>query len=772
MRAPWLHRVAVAVTIAAAAVAVVYAAEPPEAAPPAMPPLTPPQLVNPGLVQQQLYLHSETNDRIPARMTGTEMAWQKLVGPQPKGQPPRYLRLWVRPDATGGIQILGRRSIDFQDLGLELHWPTITYAPTQYNGRAIQAPKRAEGKRESWDIVAQPSRADTYSIGCDLGQQGKFLKRHVTWTADFREWRFDPATNLGVFTKPADHRYVVLWAVVDVTTDSTVNSAGEPVEFTPTFKLGPETQPDTFSLYRVDAFWQQPFQQFSHVPAYAGTSYWGPAAADERQPHLFAWLFPNVRYQIILTYILGAEDGVHPMMTSDLLKTQLIDYQSSVNAISYLEPGGFGHSQPPMEGAGPVWQCGLNPNLARIDPDGKMAPLDAFVPSMKLWVDTVEQPEDRTPPQTLDEAVSWDEEMMWSGGARTAYVGIITGEIPPDQVLWYQRWVQRVHELGYKAAVGWNCAEVFPTDYTYLHRPALVAKTADGNDVPSPGLGYKGVMLDWLSTDWQDFAHQTAKQLLDKVGFDYIYLDWAPMDEVHYHYLLTPVDGTMADCRRKVSLSTGVPGQFSWFGREYPRRFFIFGDTEAKSFATYTGAPVGHGYFSWNRPMTEAAGWMGDPATKAAAFERWCQMAAMRMAYVGVPSLWQDPGVTGASCYLGPTGMKILDKYSQIVGRVAKESWGVCTDLPVTTDNDVKAFARLFLPSAWSRGRFYLFVGADEDTVATVELPLLTGRYMVCDTASSEIWSGVGPITVPVDHTRNILYPAGGLRTLLIQQLR
>jgi hypothetical protein len=96
----------------------------------------------------------------------------------------------------------------------------------------------------------------------------------------------------------------------------------------------------------------------------------------------------------------------------------------------------------------------------------------------------------------------------------------------------------------------------------------------------------------------------------------------------------------------------------------------------------------------------------------------------------------------------------------------------VCSDLPAQTDNGVTACARLFLPSAWTRGRFYLFVGADEDTVATVDVPWLTSRYMVCDTATSEMWSGDGPIKVAVDHKRNVLYPSGGLRALLIQQLR
>jgi hypothetical protein len=739
-----------------------------------MPSLTLPQLVTPVLLQQQLYLRPVINDRLPARMTGTEMVWQKLVGPQPKDQPPRYVRLWIRPDATGGIQILGRRSIDFRGLGLELHWPQITYSSTDYNGRSLLAPQRAEGAREKWDIVPKPSRADDYAIGCELGKQGKFAKGRVTWTADLHEWRYDPSSGLGGFSKPADHRYVVLWAVVDVTTDATVSPKGEPVEITPTLRLGPQVQPDSFALYRVAAFWQGTFQQYNHVPAYAGTAYFGPpASSEQRQPHLFAWLFPGIRYQFVVAYVLGLEDSVHPITTSDLLRMRLIDYWSTQNIIAGLETAGLGHAQPSSEATGPVWHCGLSPNLARIDPDGKIASLDTLGAAMKLWVEGIALPSGRQPPQTLDEAASWDEEMMWSGGARTAYVGIITGEIPPDQVVWYQRWVQRVHELGYKAAVGWNLAEVFPSDYTYQHRPTLVAKGPDGQDILSPGLGFRGVMLDWLSPDWSDFAGATAKQLLKTVGFDFVYLDWSPMDEVHYHYLLTPVDGTMADVRRKVSLSTGAPATFSFFAREYPRRFFIFGDTEAKSFGAYTAPPVGHGFFSWNRAMTESAGWMGQPVpTKAAAFERWCQMAAMRMAFVGVPSFWNDPGVTGVSCYLGPTGMKVLDTYSGIVARVAKESWGICADLPVKTDNGVKASARLFLPNAWSRGRFYLFVAADQDTIATVTVSLLTGRYMVCDTSGPEIWSGEGPITVEVNHSHNLLYPSGGLRPLLVQQLR
>jgi hypothetical protein len=376
-------------------------------------------------------------------------------------------------------------------------------------------------------------------------------------------------------------------------------------------------------------------------------------------------------------------------------------------------------------------------------------------------------------PKTLDEAVSWDEELMWSGGARTAYLGIITGEIAPDQLPFYQRWVQRVHDLGYKAGVGWNCAEVFTSDYTYTHRPQLVAKGLDGKDVSSPGLGFRGVMLDWLSTDWQKWASETAGQLLHAAGFDCIYLDWTPADEVHYHYLLAPVDGTLCDPRRKASLSTGNPWYFSWLAKEAPGRIFRFGDTEARDFGAYTGAPVGHGFFSWNRVMTESAGWAGsDSASKAMSFERWCQMAAMRMAYVGAPSLWADPGVTGVSCYLGQQGMKVLRTYSDIVARLDKECTGLSMDLPATATNGASPHVRMLLPKGWARGRAYVLIASDTDTDVTVDLPLISGRYMVCDIASGSIFSTQGPLKVSVNHKDNVLYPAGGLRPLLVQQLR
>ncbi|MBC7289086.1 MAG: hypothetical protein H5T86_13815, partial [Armatimonadetes bacterium] len=419
---------------------------------------------------------------------------------------------------------------------------------------------------------------------------------------------------------------------------------------------------------------------------------------------------------------------------------------------------------------GPIWHCGLDPNIARIDPDGHISPTDAFAPALRLWAG--EPFAGQVVPQTLDEAVSWDEELMWSGGAQIALVGIVTGEIDPEQVEWFRRWVQRVHELGYKAAVAWNCIEVFPTDYAYKKRHDLVCQTADGKDVPSPGLAYRGVALDWLSREWEIWAGETAKQLAD-IGFDYIFLDWSPIDNVHYHHLLAPVDYTLVDWRRKASLCTGNPDFFSYLARKYPGRIFTFGDSGAKGFGDYLFAPVGHGYFAWNRAMTESAGWISRPRpTKAAAFERWCQMLAMRMAYPGVPSVWRDPGVTGVYCYLAEPGMQVLRAYSDLVRRLEKECWGLCMDLPCTTSNNVEAHARLFFPAGWARGRFYLLVAADRDTTATVSVPMLEGRYMVCDLTNMRTWSTEGPLTIPVGRDANMFYPTGGLRALVLQKLR
>jgi hypothetical protein len=527
-----------------------------------------------------------------------------------------------------------------------------------------------------------------------------------------------------------------------------------------------------FNLYRVAALWQEYKKAYIHVPAYPGTSYFGPVEDSSlRPPHLFLWLFPATRYQLVVVYVFGLEDGYGPLKTSSLLRARVIDFQAKDNIIEYLNPAPFAHSVRHAESSGPVWHCGIAPQFTRIEPDGKITPLDEFAASLALWAEGAAT--DRPAPTTLDEAVSWDEELMWSGGARIAYMGIITGEIPPDQVSWYQRWVQRVHELGYKAAVGWNCVEVFPHDYTYRTRPKLVMKTADGNDVRSPGLGFRGVMLNWLSDDWQKWAGETAKQLLVTIGFDYLCLDWTPIDNVHSHYLLAPVDGTMVDYATKASLSTGNPAELTHIANAFRGRILRFGDTNAKRFEEYVEPPVGHGFFSWNRAMTEGAGWTNHPyPTKAAAFERWCQMAAMRMAYVGVPSLWADPKVSGVCCYLGEPGMRVLRTYSDIVSRIEKESWGICMDLPATTSNGVPARARIFFPNGWARGRFYLLVGADRDTTVTVSVPLLEGRYMVADALTTRIWSTEGDLQVDINHADNLLYPDGGMRPLVLQRLR
>jgi len=737
-----------------------------------VPDLLLPTLVSRQALRNQLYLQLEDKLRLPCRLSGEDMVWQKLVGKQSKDQPPRYVRVWARPEADGGAQILGHRSIEFQDLGVELHWPKITQREASYAGTKVQVPQRSEGNRERWGLVAKVRRAGKYTVGCDLGPSAKFTQRRVAWTAELHQWRYEPLQGFGDFSRPASHRFVVLYAVVDVRTSKDLNPAGEPVEITPTCSLRPRQSSKAFCLYRVAAFWQDSKQAYIHVPAYQGTAYFGPPSRPTlRQPHLFAWLFPDKRYQFLLVYILGFEDGYGPLRTSALLRAGLLDYRSEDNVVEFLDRSPLGHSIKHLDTSGPVWHCGLSPSLTSIEPDGKITPLDSFAAKMSLWSGAA--PTERPVPSTLDEAVSWDEELMWSGGARVAYLGIVTGEIPPDQIAWYQRWVQRVHDLGYKAAVGWNCTEIFPQDYTYKKRPNLVMKTADGKDVLSPRLGFRGVMLDWLSGDWQKWAGETAKQLLSTIGFDYIYLDWTPLDNVYTHYLLAPVDGTMVDWRTKTSLSTGNPGEMSHIANAFRGRIFRFGDTEARRFADYTDAPMGHGFFSWNRAMTESAGWMNQPyPTKAAAFERWCQMAALRMAYPGVPSLWSEAGVTGVYCYLGQPGMRVMRTYSDIVERIEKESWGLCMDLPTEAAGGVRAQARLFFPTGWSRGRFYLLIGADRDTTVKVHVPMIEGRYMVVDLLSMNIWSTEGDLQVDINHKDNLFYPAGGLRPLVLQRLR
>ncbi|MGD9519163.1 MAG: hypothetical protein AB7W28_06575 [Armatimonadota bacterium] len=762
------HSIAVAVLLIPLLAGTALAAETETA----LPDLIVPQMVGKQYVQSQLHLKLEEKVQLPCRVTGSDMVWQKLVGKQEQDQPPRYVRLWARPEADGGVQILGHRTIEFRDLGLELHWPQITQRQVQYAGTTVEVPQRAEGDREKWPLVAQVRRSSDYAIGCDLGSTGKFDKRRATWTAELHQWAYEPLAGLGDYSRPASHRFVAVYCVLDLMTTKGISPQGEPVELTPTCTLKEDTRQGIFNLYRVAALWQSRKRSYVHVPAYPGTAYFGPVIdKSQRSPHLFLWLFPETQYQVVIVYLFGLEDGFGPLKTSSLLRSQVIDYTSKQNIIEYLDASPFAHSVRHSESSGPVWHCGLVPNLTRIEPDGKITPLDQFASSLSLWVDG--SPTDQLAPGTLDEAVSWDEELLWSGGARIAYLGIVTGEIAPDQIEWYQRWVQRVHELGYKAAVGWNCTEVFPNDFTYQKRPLLLMKTADGKDVPSPHLGFRGVMLNWLSDDWQKWAGETAKQLLTTIGFDYICLDWTPIDNVQDHYLLAPVDGTMADQKTRTSLSTGNPGEFSHIAAAFRGRILCFGDTEAQQFSNYTSAPMGHGFFSWNRAMTEGAGWTDQPyPTKAAAFERWCQMAALRMAYPGVPSLWADRGVTGAYCYLGQPGMRVLRTYADIVSRLEKESWGVCMDLPVMTTGGLGARARLFFTNGWGRGRFYLLVGADRDTTVTVPVPMLEGRYMVTDVLTMRIWSTEGPLQVEIDHKDNLFYPDGGLRPLVLQRLR
>lgn len=731
-----------------------------------------PEFVGQQHIQRLLYLQPQEKLQLPCRLTGKDMVWQKLVGKQVEGRPLRYVRVWVKPEATGGAQILGRRTIEFRDMGVELHWPRITQRSVEYHGRTIQVPQRAEGPREKWGLVAKVRKAGTYAVGCDLGPAAKFSRRRVTWTAELHRWAYEPLAGLGDLSRPASHRFVVLYAVLDLQTTDAVAKEGEVVELTPTCQLREDTGPGAFMLYRVAALWQETKKSFVHAPAYPGTSYWAPTTNKSlRNPHLTLWLFPRKRYQVILVWIFGLEDGYGPLSTSALLRSRVLDYRSRENVIDFLAASSFGHSATRPEASGPVWQCAISPALTSIEPDGKISPVDKFAAELALWAG--ERPSDRAVPNSLDEAVSWDEELMWSGGARVALVGIVTGEIPPEQMTWYQRWVQRVHELGYKAAVAWNCVEVFPTDYTYKTRPYLLAKTADGKDIPAPSLGFHGAVLNWLCEDWQKWAGETAKQFLSKIGFDYIYLDWTPIDNVSYHYLLAPVSGTMVDYSRRTSLSTGNPGEFTHIAAAFRGRIFRFGNTEVRRFADYTAPPLGHGFFSWNRAMTESAGWVNAPyPTKAAAFERWCQMATMRMAYPGLASIWSDRTVSGVYCYLGEPGMRVMRTYADLVRRLEKESWGVCMDLPVTTSNGVPAYARLFFPTAWARGRFYLLVAADRDTTAKVSLPMIQDRYMVCDLLTMRIWSTQGDLQVEISHKDNLFYPSGGLRPLLVQRLR
>lgn len=754
-------------------------------------PLLAPEAVSRKLLQDQLYLRQTTQIRLSARLTGEELAWQQLMGKQERDRPLQYVRVWVRTDGRGGAQLFGQRAADLNNVGVELHWPQINYETVAVAGGGAQAfPRRAEGAREHWILTTHPKKSDQYAIGCDLGPAPKFSRRRVTWSAEYHEWHYEPPAGFGDLSRPADHRFIVLYALLEMSTDGSVNAAGEPVEITPTCTLDPQSAQEVFMLYRVEAFGQSTYWQLCTVPAYPGTAYWGPPASkSDREPHLFAWLFPKVDYKVLLVYVIGLNGGYEPLTTSELLRARILGCPAKEETVSRLDLSNLGHSSRTAV-TGPVWHCGLSPNLCRIDPDGAISPLETVAPALRLWVEGVRpgQPQ----PQSLDEAVSWDEELMWAGGARIAYVGIITGEVPPDQMDFYRRWVQRVKALGYKAAVGWNCAEVFPSDYTYQKRPGLVAKTADGKDVPSPGLGFRGVMLDWLSMDWQKWAGDVAHQLLNDIGFDYVCLDWAPMDQTHYHHLLAPVDGTMADARRKTSLSTGNPWFFTWLAKEWAGRVFLMGDSEARDFDGYAGPPVGRGFFSWNRVMTESAGWMGgETATKALAFERWCQMAAMRMAYVGVPSFWSDPGITGVACYLGQPGVKVLRTYSDLVSRLEKECWGLAMDLPATpaaaagagagaeafpsalaTAPASQARVRVFLPRGWARGRLFVLAGADRDCTITINLPLISGRYMVCDLVTNDIWSGEGPLTIEISHKNNLLHPSGGLRPLLVQQLR
>ncbi|MCX7597759.1 MAG: hypothetical protein N2512_02680 [Armatimonadetes bacterium] len=758
--------------------------------------LVAPEAVSARLIQDDLYLRRTAQIQLSARLVGDELAWQQLMGKQEKDRPPQYVRVWVRSDGRGGVQLLGRRAADLNNIGIDLHWPQITYEPLAVAGQGTQAlPRRAEGSREHWILTTNPKKSDNYAIGCDLGPAPKFTRRRVTWTAEYHQWQYDPPTGLGDLSKPAEHRFTVLYALLELSTDGSVNPAGEPVEITPTCDVDAKSAGEVFALYRVEAFGQSPYWQLCTVPAYPGTAYWGPPAGKgDRQPHLFVWLFPRVDYKILVVYVMGLNEGYEPLTTLALLQTRVLDCPAKEEKVSRLELGNLGHSSRTAV-TGPVWHCGLSPNLCRIDPDGAISPLDVVSASLYLWVDGVRP--GQAQPQSLDEAVSWDEELMWAGGARIAYVGVITGEVPPGQVDFYRRWVQRVKSLGYKAAVGWNCAEVFTDDYTYQKRPHLVAKTADGKDVVSPGLRFRGVILNWLSMDWQKWAADVARQFFNDIGFDYVCLDWAPINQTYRHHLLTPVDGTMADARRKTSLSTGNPWFFTWLAKEWPGRVFMMGDSQARDFQSYTAPPVGRGFFSWNRVMTESAGWLGgEAATKAMAFERWCQMAAMRMAYVGVPSFWTEPAITGVACYLGQPGMKVLRTYSDIVSRMEKECWGLCMDVPATmageaapgeavpgatgegfpsprtTASAPQAWVRVFLPRGWARGRLFVLAGSDRDCTLTVNLPLISGRYMVCDLATNDLWSAEGPLTIEISHKNNLLHPTGGLRPLLVQQLR
>lgn len=759
-------------------------------------PLVAPEAVSARLLQDQLYLRQTAQIQLSARLVGEELAWQQLMGKQEKDRPLQYVRVWMRSDGRGGVQLLGRRAADLSNIGIDLHWPQISFEPVAVVGQGTQAlPRRAEGPRDHWILTTKPKKSDQYAIGCDLGPAPKFARRRVTWTAEYHQWRYEPPPGFGDLSKPAEHRFVVLYALVEMSTDGSVNPAGEPVEITPTCGLDPRSSGEVFALYRVDAFGQSTYWQLCTVPAYSGTAYWGPPSnKGDREPHLFAWLFPRVDYKVLVVYVLGLNEGYEPLTTSELLRTRVLDCPAKKEQVTRLALGNFGHSSRTAV-TGPVWHCGLRPDICRIDPDGAISPLEGLSEALHLWVEGVRPSQAK--PESLDEAVSWDEELMWAGGARIAYVGVITGEVPPDQTDFYRRWVQRVKSLGYKAAVGWNCAEVFPNDYTYQKRPHLVAKSSDGKDVGSPGLGFRGVMLNWLSMDWQRWAADVARRFFNDIGFDYVYLDWAPTDQAYYHHLLAPVDGTMADARRRTSLSTGNPWFFTWLAKEWPGRVFLMGDSQARDFQSYTAAPVGPGFFSWNRVMTESAGWLGgEAATKAMAFERWCQMAAMRMAHVGVPSFWTEPGITGVACYLGQSGMKVLRTYSDIVYRLEKECWGLCMDVPAASAAEAtagaveqeagvedfpsaritvsapQAWVRVFLPRGWARGRLFVLAGSDRDCTLTVNLPLISGRYMVCDLATNDLWSAEGPLTVEISHKNNLLHPSGGLRPLLVQQIR
>ncbi len=735
-----------------------------------------PQYVSHQLLRQQLYLRELRRENLRATPLRRALDWQNRYV---HGKQKQLVHAWIRWRGAlgyGGAQILGSDPIEFEGLALEVSWPQVKWLQ---GGAGMKALLAGEGRSELWPLAGpwQRVRGSRYSLRVDLGPAAGFSSRRITWTAHFVEYRYEPPeTGTPLCKGGADHRYVILAGNLELTTNGDI-APGTPVKLRLRIRQRRPVR-SGFILSRVAAFWQSATKAFVHVPAYPGTSYWSPAPKGLQEPYLLAWLFPKRAYKAVIIVILGFDRGPGPLSTESLLRAGLLDWRPAGDTTQVLSASAFGHSRGERSAMGPAWFTGLDSSFVDIGPSGAISPVRALADSLVLK--SAMAPQSDPTPRSLEEAVSWDEELFAAVGGRIAYAGILTGGIDDAWAEWARLWVQRVHSRGFKAAVGWNCVEV-PMAMADETVKSLAVGDAERQPMPLATNGGPAVALvDWLSPAFERWAAGTIERLR-RIGFDYVLLDQMPIDAPFalaaetQDAPLYATAGTLPDAARQVSLSTGNPGFFSALAARMPGRVFAMASSDAVAFSQMDLPLLGPGAVVWNPSLTERSAWAPNPKLrKTIAFERWCQMAAFNLAFPGIRSDWLRSDVGGLFSYLGPGGMEILRRYTNLIGRMISDCSGLALELQARSSTGAPVYARAYLPEAWAEGRLYVVVASDQPTVAEIDLPTIApdSRYMVCDLLSLKITAGQGPLRVVLNPQDNIVSPFGAFRALVVQRLR